>query len=77
MLVSESVTYVCKYNNCETKVFASIAERRGGCATAERERLSVWNVTAYDGRISVLIWLGDTDGGSVQGQIDLLGFTWG
>ena len=59
------------------KVFASIAKRRGGCATAERARLSVWNVAAYDGRISVLIWLGDTDGGSIQGQIDLLGFTWG
>ena len=26
--------------------------------------------------MSVLIWLGDTDGGSVQSQIDLLGFTW-
>jgi hypothetical protein len=68
--------------NCETKVFASVAERNENntCATSDSnpllKRLSVWNVAGYDGGISILIWLGDTNG-SVQGQIDLLGFTWG
>ena len=65
---------------CETKVFASVAERKGECATAEHpslRRLYVWKVAAYQGGISVWIWLGDTDVGSVEGQINLLGFTSG
>ena len=65
--------------NCETKVFVSIAERKGECDTTEHpslRRSSIWNVAPYQGGISVLIWLGDTDR-SVEGQIDILGFTSG
>jgi hypothetical protein len=65
--------------NCETKVFVSVAERNENntCATAGNLRLLIYNVAAYDGGISVLTYLGNTNGRSVQGQIDILGFTWG
>jgi hypothetical protein len=63
--------------NCDTKVFASVAERKEGCATAETARLLIYNVAAYDGGISITIELLKTEGRNVQGQIDILGFTWG
>jgi hypothetical protein len=65
--------------NCETKVFVSVAEmnKNQTCATAQDANLVVFNVAAYDGGISLIIYLGNTSGEARTAQINFLVFTWG
>ena len=66
--------------NCETKVFVSVAEMNEDetCASAVGEpNLAVFNVAAYDGGISLIIYLGNTSGEARTAQINFLVFTWG
>jgi hypothetical protein len=63
--------------NCETKVFVSIAERRGTCATAEDAHFNIFNVAPTNRQISLIIYLGNTTGQKRTAQIDFLGFTLG
>ena len=65
---------------CETKVFASVAEMNEDetCATAQEDaNLTVFNIAAYDGGISLIIYLGNTSGEARTAQINFLVFTWG
>jgi hypothetical protein len=63
--------------NCETKVFASIADSGGTCATVKDTKLKLYNIAAYDGLISLKIYLSNTSGQNRTAQINFLVFTWG